>query len=204
METLKYILLILISYGMGSINVAVLISTYILHRDVRNEGSGNAGATNVARVFGMKMGVITLLCDFLKTVLAMCIGHMLLGEDGLVIAAAACLVGHSWPVFFKFKGGKGVAVSGMIALMLDWRLFVILVAVFAITFLLTKTVSICSIVSAISFPIAQVILGETSLLKIFLGLFIFTLVTFQHRLNIARIVAGKEPKFKPKAGKRKS
>lgn len=204
METLKYILLILISYCIGSINVAVLISTYILHRDVRNEGSGNAGATNVARVFGMKMGVITLLCDFLKTVLAMCIGNMLLGDDGLVIAAAACLVGHSWPVFFKFKGGKGVAVSGMIALMLDWRLFVILVAVFAITFLLTKTVSICSIVSAISFPIAQVILGESSLLKIFLGLFIFTLVTFQHRLNIARIVAGKEPKFKPKAGKRKS
>jgi len=201
MELLKYILLIIFSYLVGSINVAVLISSYILHKDVRTAGSGNAGATNVARVFGLKMGIITLLCDFLKTFLAMWAGSHFLGNNGMVFAAAACLIGHSWPVFFKFKGGKGVAVGGMIALILDWRLFLILIAIFAIVYILSKTISICSITVAIFFPIVQIILNEPSLIKICLGIFIAVLIVFQHRSNISRIFAGTEPKFKPKSNK---
>ena len=105
---LKYILLLAAGYLLGSISSAVILSRYLYKTDVRTLGSGNAGATNAARVYGMGMGLATLVCDGLKTAASMYLGLLLGGEVGFALAGAACVVGHCWPVFFRFRGGKGV------------------------------------------------------------------------------------------------
>ena len=165
---------------------------------MRERGSGNAGATNVARVFGMKAGVLTFVGDLLKTAAALLLGERLLGETGMCIAACACLIGHCWPVFFGFRGGKGVTVSAAVALLLDPRLFLIVVAVFFAVFYFSRTVSVCSISAAIAYPLAMLLLGDTSLPMLLTGVFVALLVAFLHRGNIKRILNGTEPKFKAK------
>lgn len=198
MEIVKYAVAAIAAYLLGSVNVGILLTRGILKKDVRQSGSGNAGATNVARVFGMKMGVFTFLGDVLKTVAAMLIGFFLLGETGKAVAGMACLAGHCWPVFFGFKGGKGVTVAASVALMLDWRFFAILVVVFFTTFLFSRTVSVCSIVSAAAYPICIFALGLAAPINIVLGFFVMTLVIFMHRGNIRRILNHTEPKFAAK------
>jgi len=197
MTVLKLLLVAVIAYLSGSVSTAVLISIWLYRRDVRKEGSGNAGATNVARTFGIKIGLITLVGDFLKTGLAAWFGNWLFGDFGLVIACGFCMIGHIWPVFFSFRGGKGVATAGMIALILDWRLFLILIGVFGIAFLFSRRVSVCSICCAIAFPITLAILG-TTLPRLILGIFIALIVIWRHNGNIKRLQNGTEPEFKAK------
>lgn len=198
---ITYSIIALIGYLLGSISISVLISTYVLHNDVREHGSGNAGATNVARVFGMRAGVLTLLGDMLKTVAAGLFGLLLAGRMGLVIGCAGCVIGHSWPVFFKFRGGKGVAVSACIGLLLDWRFFVILFVVFFLVFFLTKRVSACSVVSALVYPFAYWLLHPGFNAEHCLCIFICVLVIFLHRSNIRRLLRGEEAKFQFKSKK---
>jgi len=118
MELTKYLLLIIGSYLIGSISFSVLMSK-LLGGDVRKKGSGNAGATNMARVYGMSAGLLTLLLDGLKAVLCSAVGKMMFGDAGLAIAGAACIFGHCFPIFHGFKGGKGVAVGCALAFMID-------------------------------------------------------------------------------------
>lgn len=190
-------------YLFGSFSVSVLISKFVLRDDVREHGSGNAGATNVARVFGMKAGLITLGGDMLKTAAAGLIGLWLAGQTGLVVGCAGCLIGHCWPVFFRFRGGKGVSVAGCIALLLDWRLFLLLVAVFFLVFLLSRRVSLCSISAAICYPVAYSLLHHGMSPALWLCLLVCVLVIFMHRDNIRRLVRGEEPKFVPKSKEEK-
>ena len=197
MTVLKLIFAASVAYLSGSVSVAVLISMWLYRRDIRKEGSGNAGATNVARTFGIKIGLLTLAGDFLKTALAAWFGNLLVGDNGLVVACAFCMIGHIWPLFFDFKGGKGVATAGMIALILDWRLFLILVAVFGIAFLCSRRVSVCSLCCAFAFPIALVLLGTTTP-RLILGIFIALIVIWRHHGNIKRLQNGTEPEFKAK------
>jgi len=197
---LKLILSALIGYVMGSISWAVILTRKIAHEDVRDHGSGNAGATNVARVFGMGAGVMTFAADAAKTAVSMLAGRLICGETGALIAAAACLAGHCYPVFFSFRGGKGVSVGAAIGLMLDWRLFVLLVVVFFTAFLLTKRVSVCSLSCAVSFPVIQFFLGVRGWALV-LGLFVMVTVVFMHRSNVKRLIEGTEGEFKPKSGK---
>lgn len=197
MTVLKLIVTAVFAYLSGSVSTAVLISMWLYRRDIRKEGSGNAGATNVARTFGIKIGLLTLAGDFLKTALAAWFGNLLAGDLGLVAACAFCMIGHIFPLFFGFKGGKGVATAGMIALILDWRLFIILVAVFGIVFLLSRRVSVCSICCAAAFPIALAILGTTTP-RLVLGIFITVIVIWRHHGNIKRLHDGTEPEFKAK------
>ena len=185
-------------YLIGSLSIAILITSSFLKEDVRNLGSKNAGATNVARVFGMKLGAVTLLGDALKTVVAMLFGRLLAGNAGVLIAAAACMMGHCWPVYYGFRGGKGVAVAGAIALFYDWRVFLILVAIFALLFVLSKKVSVCSLLSAAAYPIGMALFGHRSWPELATALFITAVVWFAHRGNIQRLIAGTEPDFKPK------
>lgn len=201
MLTFKIILSAVIGYLFGSISVAVILTKYILHSDVRTQGSGNAGATNVARTFGLKIGILTLVGDFAKTVISALIGKALAGDTGLVLACAGCIIGHSWPVFFNFKGGKGIAVGAMIGLVLDWRLFVALVVIFFLGAVLSKRVSVGSVASAICFPFILLILGETSVLRIVFGFFVGAMVAYLHRENIKRLIKGTEPEFKAKKTK---
>ncbi len=195
---MNYIISIVIGYLLGSISIGVLLGRSQFKSDIRNKGSGSSGATNVARVFGLNAGLTTLLGDALKTLAALLIGSLLAGEGGVALAAVGCLIGHCWPVYFGFKGGKGVSVGAAISLWIDWRLFLILIATFITVYLLCKIVSVCSIVAAIMFPVASALLGGFSLYYMLLAVFVFMLITFMHRSNIKRLINGTEGKFKPK------
>lgn len=193
---LNLILSAVIGYFVGSISFAIVISKTFLKGDVRTKGSGNAGATNVARVYGMGIGVLTLLGDALKTVVSMELGRYLGGETGMVLAGAACFIGHSWPIYYNFKGGKGVTVGAAMALVIDLRFFLILAVIFFSVVLSTRIVSLSSITVAAAYPIVLIIL-KMSLQVILLGAFVGITVIILHIPNIKRLLAGTEPKFKP-------
>lgn len=201
---LNYIIIIAAGYLLGSISSAVLLSRYFYKTDVRSLGSGNAGATNAARVYGMGMGVATLFCDGLKTAASMYLGLWLGGELGFALAGAACMVGHCWPVFFRFRGGKGISVGAIIALLIDWRVFLGLIVVFFAVFAFTRTVSICSVTVAVLLPVLtlsfQLICSDIGWPRCILAVFAGTLAVWQHRSNLKRIARGEEAKFTP--GKR--
>ena len=120
-ETLRLLLSGILGYLIGSVSLSIVLSNLLYHRDVRTQGSGNAGATNAARVFGLSAGVLTFLGDFLKTLLALWLGKLLAGENGILAAGALALLGHCFPVYFHFKGGKGVSCGAAIALMTKKR-----------------------------------------------------------------------------------
>ncbi len=191
----KLILALLAGYLLGSVSVAILLTRRLPKGDVRKQGSGNAGATNVARVYGIWVGLATLVGDGVKTALAMFLGSLLAGGPGIVVAAFGCLMGHCFPLYFGFKGGKAVSVSAAIALFLDWRLLLILVAVFFLTFLLSKRVSVCSMTAAVAYPLGMLILGGFPWYTLALGCFITLFVIFMHRENLKRLLKGTEPRF---------
>ncbi len=197
----RIVLSLLGGYLLGSVSAAVLITRHLPGGDVRKQGSGNAGATNVARVYGIWVGLATLVGDGVKTALAMLLGWWLAGSPGMTAAAFACLLGHCFPLYFGFRGGKAVSVSAAIALYLDWRLFLILVAVFFLTFLLAKRVSVCSMAAAVAYPVGMLILGGFPWYTLALGCFITVFVIFMHRENLKRLFKGTEPEFT--IGKRK-
>ncbi len=194
---IRVLLSAVLGYLLGSVNLAIIVSRFIKKRDVRDCGSKNAGATNVARVFGMKMGVLTLAGDFLKTLAAMLVGRFLYDDMGVAVAIAACLVGHCWPVYFGFKGGKGVAAGGCVILIIDWRAFLIILAVFIVTFAITRIVSVSSLAAALAAPISVTLLGNAEGPFVILAFFAAILVWFNHRSNIVRIMNGTEKRFKP-------
>jgi glycerol-3-phosphate acyltransferase PlsY len=183
-------------YLLGSISVAIVL-TRRKGGDVRDKGSGNAGATNVARVYGIWVGLATLVGDGVKTAVAMLVlGRLLAGDQGMVAAAFGCLLGHCFPLYFGFRGGKAVSVGAAIGLCLDWRLFLILLGVFLILAFSTKRVSVGSMAAAVAFPIGQLILGGFPWYSLALGCFITVFVIFMHRENVKRLLHGKEPEFK--------
>ena len=195
---LRWIIAAVCGYLFGSISSAVLLSRGLFREDVRAMGSGNAGATNMARVYGMLPGILAFFCDALKTVAAMGLGWLLDGNLGMSVGGAACVIGHCWPVFFQLRGGKGVSVGAVVALMIDWRILLLLVVIFFGTFALTKVVSVCSLAVAVVLPIAALLLRQPlpeALLAIFTGL----VVIWQHRSNILRLIRGEEKKFVPKS-----
>lgn len=187
-----------VGYLIGSISCSVLLTKLHYKTDVRTQGSGNAGATNVARVFGMKAGVLTLLGDVLKTVISMLIGKLLGGDLGLALAGGACLFGHAWPIYFKFKGGKGISVGAGLALMVDWKILLIIFAVFAVVFAITHIVSAASVCAAASIVPAVFIVGA-ALPQTVMVCIAGPLVIWLHRSNIVRLMKGEEKKFVPKS-----
>ncbi|MGN0477952.1 MAG: glycerol-3-phosphate acyltransferase, partial [Hominenteromicrobium sp.] len=148
----------LVGYLLGSISFAIILTRFFAHEDVRDYGSGNAGATNVLRVAGKKASALTFLCDFMKCAASVLIGYYALryvcvqhGIDeemarlGMYAAGFLCIIGHMYPLYFGFRGGKGVVTAAAMMLLLDWRVFLICLAVFLLTFLWKKTVSLSSI-----------------------------------------------------------
>ena len=185
---MKLLLCAIAGYLLGSISVSILVTKYIFHADLRQQGSGNAGATNAARVYGLGAGVLTFAGDFAKSILAMLLGR------GLGGVMAACLLGHCFPVYFKFKGGKAVSAGAAVGLMIDWRLFVLLVAVFALMALLSKRASVCSMTAAIVLAAGTPFFTKEPML-IALAVFTGLLVLVMHRANIRRLLRGEEPPF---------
>ena len=197
---LKIIAILLVGYLLGSISVAVIVSKYFFKGDVRDQGSHNAGTTNMARVYGMSAGFLTLAGDILKTVLAMIFGRLLLGEMGFSLGGIACIIGHCFPVFFGFKGGKGVAVSGGVAIMLGWEYAVSLIGVFLVIVIITRYVSLGSLISVLMSIPALLIFGGYGVWTYILCIIIIISVWYMHRGNIKRLLTGTERKFVP--GKR--
>ncbi|MBO5917706.1 MAG: glycerol-3-phosphate acyltransferase [Oscillospiraceae bacterium] len=200
----------LASYFLGCFNGAVIVSKYILRDDVRNHGSGNAGLTNFHRTFGGGLTFVVILCDVLKAVAAILIskavfglfggwvgifGHMM---DGALFskywAAVFCLLGHMFPCMFQFKGGKGILSGGTVALMIDWRVALVVWGGFLILVILTRYVSLGSVWAGASFPFISLFVFRDPIIFV-LALILGGLVVWQHRGNIKRLLSGTESKF---------
>ena len=192
-----------VSYFLGCFNGAVIVSKYILRDDVRNHGSGNAGLTNFHRTFGGGLAFVVILCDVLKAVLAVLIGAWFFGLFGNPVlgkywAALWCLLGHMFPCMFQFKGGKGILSGGAIALMIDWRIALVVWGGFLILVLLTRYVSLGSVWAGASFPFATWAVFPHQVPEpfvIILGFLCGGLVVWQHRTNIKRLIQGNENKL---------
>ena len=197
MNILYGILIPVIGYLLGSLNFSIILSRLIGH-DIRRQGSGNAGATNMTRVFGWAAGVATLAFDMLKAAAAMLLGKKLLGDTGLCLGGMAVMTGHCFPVFHDFRGGKGIATGAALGLMIDWRVGVSIIAVFLIVALLTKKVSLGSICAAVAVVPATWIFAPRPPL-IALAVFGMVLAVTRHKENIHRLLSGMEPDFR--AGK---
>jgi len=202
MDTVLYILLALGSYLLGCVSLSILVSKKVYGSDVRSMGSGNAGATNMARVFGMNAGLLTLLADTVKAAIAMFVGHLMFGDLGVAVAGIASLLGHCFPVLYGFKGGKGVSVGLAVGFAVDWKVGVFICVVFAIVAVLTKKVSPASVSAAASIVVASLIF-RVSTPKLVLAIFGAVLVIWRHKENIKRLIAGTEPNFKPGSRKDK-
>jgi glycerol-3-phosphate acyltransferase PlsY len=187
-------LMLLFAYLLGSIPTGFLLGSFS-GIDIRKAGSGNVGATNVARVVGKKQGVITLLVDVAKGFIPVLIASRL-GFDltVTVLAALAAFVGHLYPVFLKFQGGKGVATALGIFLAVAPLASLALVVVFAVVMLAWRWVSLASMVAAGAAPLVLLIFSYPSTLVV-LGLMIALLIIFRHQENIRRLRSGAEPKF---------
>jgi len=194
---------ILIPYLLGSINTAIIVSKIMYNDDVRKHGSGNAGFTNVMRNYGRRAAVITFVGDIVKTIVSVLIGWCVFGYLTAYIAGFACFLGHIFPVYYNFKGGKGVVCLTAIVLMLDWRIFLFLALVFICSVAMTKYISFGSIISAMLFPIILNRLNNTGLRMIeFVAMGIAIIVVIKHIGNLKRIFAGTESKFQFKKSKK--
>ncbi len=200
-----YILVALVSYLIGSISFSVIFTKKLAGFDVRDKGSGNAGSTNVLRTAGKGIAALTLVCDVLKGVVAIFLAKAIADFDNVnhaeyVVQLAGLMVvlGHTFPVFFKFKGGKGVATSLGIILLINWQIGLICLVFALILMLLTRMVSLGSVAAAILFPVLTlfitdnyIVAGDYRIFGILLGIF----VCYNHRSNIKRLLKGTENKF---------
>lgn len=193
-------------YLIGSLNYSIIFSKVFMHSDVRSSGSGNAGSTNMMRSFGWRAGVITLITDFFKTVVATVGAWAIFTlncpqwvQPAVALTGLCCCIGHCFPVFFKFKGGKGVAVGGIMSIMVDWRCGIAVFAAFLIFAAISKYVSLGSIMGAAAFPSSLVFFTDFSsrqdVTTLIIAILVALLIIFLHRKNIVRIVTGKESRL---------
>lgn len=201
---LPALLIAAIAYFCGCFNGAVIVSKYILRDDIRNHGSGNAGLTNFYRTFGGFLTLVVILCDVLKAIIAIWAGMLLarqmVVDDAVVVNLAKywagmwCLLGHMFPCMFHFKGGKGILSGGTIAIMIDWRIALVVWGGFLVLAVVTKYVSLGSCWAGASFPFATWFVYQDAVLLI-LSIIIGGLILYMHRANIHRLLTGTENKF---------
>ena len=189
---------IFVGYLLGNINGAVVASR-MMNDDVRNHGSGNAGLTNFIRNYGAGRALLVILIDAGKAVLGCLIGGMLLRvygrfQEGAALGGAAVMLGHAYPALLGFRGGKGILSGLFIALMIDWRIAAIILAVFAVAYFFTQYVSLGSVLAAAAFGICFVVFHNDNVTVMLCGVFMSALAVFMHRQNIVRLLTGKERK----------
>ena len=198
---LSWLILLLLGYFLGCLNGSVMVSHFVIRDDVRQHGSGNAGLTNFYRTYGAKYALGVILFDMGKTVVACLLGgamfNHLFGDWalGVLLGGLGCELGHMFPVFFGFKGGKGILSGGTLVWLLNWRVALIAWVLFAALWLLTRCVSLGSVSAAASMPISTWFFCGHSLLYTVLGAVIAALVVWCHRDNIRRLLKGQERKF---------
>lgn len=195
-----WLLIAVIAYFCGCFNGAVIVSKYILRDDVRKHGSGNAGLTNFYRTFGGPLTLVVILTDVLKAVVAIWIAADIVNSPSLAVVLAKywaglwCLLGHMFPCMFHFKGGKGILSGGAIAIMIDWRIALVVWGGFLILAVLTRYVSLGSCWAGASFPFATWFVYHNVVITV-LGAVIGCLILYMHRGNIKRLLTGTENKF---------
>lgn len=182
------------AYLLGSLSFAIIVCKLTLGRDIRDYGSGNAGLTNAYRTMGGAKTLLVLLGDLAKAAAALAIGGALLGQGGKLLAGAFVILGHVYPAYFGFRGGKGVLVGAMTLLLFDWRIFLIALGLFIVAVAVTRWVSLGSILGAISFPFTMYYFYRSPLYTV-VAVVLSGAVIYLHRSNIKRILAGKENKF---------
>lgn len=195
MNYLYLICLGIICYFIGNISGSIVLSKLIYKQDIRNYGSKNAGATNALRVYGVKFGLATFLIDFLKGLLCAYLGFKFFGSLGILVCGLLCVIGHILPIIYNFKGGKGIATSFGVLLFAQPLQVLFLLILFLIVVLITKYVSLGSIIGCVS----AVIYGLIYIRKDFYIGLIYILLgiisLFKHRSNINRLIHGKESKL---------
>ena len=206
-----YIIMAIIAYLIGSINFSVIISKKVAGFDVREKGSGNAGTTNMLRAVGKKAAAVTLICDVLKGVVAIGIAIILgnivkdINRELLIqVAGIAVVLGHTFPVFFGFKGGKGVATSLGILLLSNWQIGLICLVFGIVLIILTRMVSLGSCTAAVLFPVLTLFIndhytvlteGKSGSTYFIYSVILAVIVLYNHRSNIKRILSGTENKI---------
>lgn len=206
-----YIIVAIIAYLLGSISFSVIISKKMAGFDVREKGSGNAGSTNVLRTVGKKAAVLTLICDILKGVISILIAIFIgsivkdVNKELLVqIAGIAVVLGHTFPIFFGFKGGKGVATSLGVILMSNWQIGLICLVFALVLMALTRMVSLGSCGAAVLFPVLTLFMnenytvltdGKSGKTYFIYSIILAIIVLYNHRSNIKRILNGTENKL---------
>ena len=226
-ESLKIIIICIVSYLIGGLNFSIMISRSIGNKkDIREMGSGNAGFTNTLRTVGAKPAVLTFIGDFLKGVIAVFLGRYIMslayipsgmyGGDGQelalqiasYIAGFMCLLGHIYPCFYGFKGGKGILTTWATILLIDWRIFLIVITVFLIVLAFSKIVSLASLAAAVSYPITTLFITyfwgihskniDYCIFCVLVCLVQAGIVVYKHKSNILRLLSGQEKKIKAK------
>ena len=193
-SVIAYIAAAVIAYLLGSISGAIVSSRVGHHEDIRNYGSGNAGMTNALRTYGIRHAAIVAAMDILKTIVAILIAKWLVGWYwGFVIGSLFAITGHLFPVYYGFKGGKGVLCGLASLLMVDWRIGLLVVVVFSIVVAICKRVSLGSICACASAPLWCLLLGVPGLHTVYVLLAASWLI-WCHRSNIKRLLRGEEPK----------
>lgn len=209
----KFLSIAIISYLLGSLNFSIILSRSLTKKDIRESGSGNAGATNMLRTYGKKYAALTMLGDIFKVFIAVAIAFAILqvdfkflfvfprdaGEQTVLVfqkefAGFFCLLGHIFPCFFKFKGGKGMAACTGMVIMVDWRIALILFIVFAAIVAISKMISLGSVTIAVLFPVLITCFYKNLFLTLIAVLFAVIVIT-AHRENIKRLIKGTENKI---------
>lgn len=188
----------LASYLLGNLNGAVCMSA-LKHDDVRSHGSGNAGLTNFIRNYGLKQAVYVILIDAGKAILACFAVGLLLKpygcySEGTALGGLAVMLGHNFPALLGFKGGKGILSGLFIALIVDWRIALIILVVFLAAYLLTQYVSLGSVLAAVAFCVGFVVFYHNNLTVMLCGVTMGVMAVFMHRGNIVRLFKGQERK----------
>ncbi|MBQ7173309.1 MAG: glycerol-3-phosphate 1-O-acyltransferase PlsY [Clostridia bacterium] len=186
---------VFLPYLLGSINPAILISTKIYHKDIRTFGSGNAGSTNMLRTFGKGPAAATFLLDLAKAGISVLLGAFLFGFQGAALAGFFVMFGHMFPLYYRFKGGKGVACLAMVVLLESPVTLLILLAFFILMVFASRMVSFGSVFSAILYPLILRAFTKDIPLYVAMAILSAIFVVFMHRANIKRIMQGKESKL---------
>lgn len=203
MGILWTVVLAVVCYLVGSINSSILISRIVSGKDIRESGSGNAGATNMLRTMGKKYAIITLVIDILKGVVAIILANLAvkLGASNVssYIAGVAVVLGHNFPIFFGFRGGKGVATSLGVVLLLDWKIGLAVLLIALAIMVATRYVSLGSVVAAVVFILIQTavmfITNSFDVVRFICVLILGVLLIVRHRSNIIRLIKGEENKL---------
>ena len=196
---LAIVITAVISYLLGNLNGAVVISRLIAHEDVRTKGSGNAGLTNFTRNYGSRTSIFVIVIDVGKAVLSCLLGGWLLGQhgyrvEGVALGGLCVILGHDFPALLGFRGGKGILSGVTVAMMMDWRIGLVVFGIFLVAYLATKYVSLGSILSSGSFGGIYAFFHWEYTFAVIVGFTLSFLIVWMHRANIARLLKGQERK----------